>query len=53
MPEFKKSNGFKLKSGNKTSFKSMGSSPLKKDTGYSEKKKNHQRSKLAEMLVKQ
>lgn len=40
MPEFKKSNGFKLKSGNKTSFKSMGSSPLKKDTGYSEKAQN-------------
>ena len=28
MPEFEKSKGFKLKSGNKTTFKMMGSSPL-------------------------
>jgi hypothetical protein len=29
MPKFKKTGGFKLKSGNKTSFKMMGSSPAK------------------------
>ena len=30
MPNFKKSKGFQLKSGNTTPFKSMGASPIKK-----------------------
>ena len=37
MPEFEQSKGFKLKSGNRTDFKNMGSSPCKQtDNTYSD-----------------
>ena len=49
MPEFEESEGFKLKSGNKTSFKQMGSSPTKHTTnreGHEDKYgKGHANSK--------
>ena len=44
MPEFKQSEGFKLKSGNRTDFKNMGSSPAKQtDNIYSDGTKKSER----------
>ena len=53
MPTFGKSKGFKLKSGNKPSFKMMGASPVKQtkdiigeDTYSAEKNKNQDQLEL-------
>lgn len=51
MPEFEGSKGFQLKSGNKTPFKMMGSSPVK-DNGEVTPRTDRQANRLVEKRTK-